>query len=232
MTVAIAVVAKAPVSRHVKTRLCPPLDPTAAARVAAAMLRDVIDNCAGPDREVLCVYAGDSDVLRACVGEGVPLRPQGPGGLAERLRRAQLTLAGEGFDGVVLMSGDSPTVEPALVDAVIHALQRESVDVVVGPASDGGYTLLASRLPTPSLFAGIEMSTSRVLEQTLRQARRSGLTTELMPDRHDIDTVDDYHSALARGELAFAPRTRAAFTSALPAAEGGPKQLTVPDPRD
>ncbi len=232
MTVAIAVIAKAPVSNSVKTRLCPPLDPGAAARVAAAMLRDVIDNCAGPNREVMCVYAGEPAVLRACVGKGVPLRPQGPGGLAERLRRAQVTLAGEGFGGVVLMSGDSPTVEPALIDGVISALQRPSVDVVVGPASDGGYTLLASRLPTPSLFADIEMSTSRVLEQTLHQARRSGLTAELMPTRHDIDTVDDYHSALARGELAFAPRTRAAFDAALPAAEGSSRELAVPDPLD
>lgn len=217
MTVAIAVIAKAPVAHRVKTRLCPPLAPAAAADAAAAMLLDVLDNCAGAGREVLCVYAGDPRALRGCVGEEVRILPQGPGSLAGRLRRAQAALFAEGHRAVVLMSGDSPTVEPALMDEVVGAIRRRDADVVVGPAYDGGYTLLATQAPTPTLFDHVEMSTNRVLDQTLLQARRAGLTSRLVDARHDIDTIGDYRSALARGELESAPRTRVALGGALPA---------------
>ena len=218
MRVAVAVIAKAPVAHSVKTRLCPPLGPHDAADVAAAMLLDVVDNCAAPDRDVVCVYAGETQALRVCVGQEARILPQGPGGLARRLRRAQATLFAEGYESVVLMSGDSPTVDPALMEEVVGVMQRQEADVVIGPACDGGYTLLATRAAVPALFDRVEMSTERVLEQTLRQADQAGLTTHLVSVRHDIDTVADYRAALARGELQSAPRTRAVLGDALASA--------------
>jgi uncharacterized protein len=224
MTAVVAVIAKAPVATEVKTRLCPPLRPGEAARVAAGMLRDVLDNCAGPERTLVCVYAGCLDTLRSCVGAGTAVLPQGPGGLASRLQRAQRTLFAQRFERVLLMSGDSPTVEPDLIDAALSELA--TADVVIGPASDGGYTLLGTRTPTPQLFEGVAMSTSAVYEQTVGQARRHGLHVASLPVRHDIDTIDDYEAALACGELRWAPRTLAAFDAALAASE---RQDTAPN---
>src|ERR1700712_4201798 len=48
---AIGVMAKAPRSGFSKTRLCPPLDPTQAAALSAAFLRDITENIALAARE-------------------------------------------------------------------------------------------------------------------------------------------------------------------------------------
>ena len=46
----------------------------------------------------------------------------------------------------------------------------DAADVVIGPAEDGGYYLVALRAPRPGLFAGIEWSTPSVREETLARA--------------------------------------------------------------
>ena len=62
---------------------------------------------------------------------------------------------------------------------------------MLGPAGDGGYWLIGRRRPTPQVFAGIDWGSDRVLEQTLAQARRAGLSTALLAERHDLDRPAD-----------------------------------------
>ena len=91
------------------------------------------------------------------------------------------------------------------------ALLETGADVVVGPAVDGGYYLIAvngDRLDR-GLFAGVEWSTERVLAQTLERCHRLGLMVELLPEAGDVDTPDDLErlaATLAR-DAAACPRT-------------------------
>jgi uncharacterized protein len=203
---AIGLVAKAPVAGQVKTRLCPPCTPEEAAEIATALLLDTAASAAATGHDVWCVHLGDPAGLGALL-PGVPLLAQRGADLGERLAGAQADLHGRGYDRVVLL-GDCPTVEPALLAAAVAAL--DGADVVLGPARDGGYTLIGTAVPRPEVLVDVEMSTPRVLADTLARAEAAALRVALVAERHDLDTVADLAAALAAGQLDHAPRTRAA----------------------
>lgn len=217
MTTAVAIITKGPIAPPKDALLCPPLGPEDSADLAVAMIGDILDNSHGSGRAQILVYDGSPEHLRALFGEDLELLAQRGGIFAERLANAQADLFAAGYERIVIMSGDSPTVEPELVEMAIRRL--DDVDVVLGPARDGGYTLLAAKQPTPSLFERVEMSTPRVLTQTVAQAREIDLRVRLVTPRHDLDTVADYDSALSRGELHHAPRTVATMQRILSAQE-------------
>lgn len=207
MRAAIGLVAKAPVPGQVKTRLCPPLTPAEAAAVAAALLADTVDSAVSTGAEVWCVATGDRRRFAGLLPPGLPLLHQVGDGLGARLANALAALCATGAERVLLVGADCPTVDGAYLDQALAAL--DDTDVVVGPAADGGYTLLGARAPHPELFAGVPMGTSGVLAATLDRARGAGLRARVLEVRHDIDTVADLAAAWHSGQLRAAPRTRA-----------------------
>ena len=103
---------------------------------------------------------------------------------------------------------------------VHRAFERveSGADVVLGPAEDGGYYLIALRAGAvaPRLFEGIAWSTGQVLAATLDRCRELGLAVELLPQASDVDTPEDLHRLAARmaagGDLGC-PRTHALLAS-------------------
>jgi glycosyltransferase A (GT-A) superfamily protein (DUF2064 family) len=65
-------------------------------------------------------------------------------------------------------------------------------DLVLGPATDGGYYLIGMKRRADYLFEGISWSTSQVLSETLNVASQHGLTTTLLQELNDIDTSEDW----------------------------------------
>jgi len=76
-----------------------------------------------------------------------------------------------------------------LVEQAFRALER--VDLAIGPARDGGFYLLGLRSPAPGLFRHIEWSTDVVFRQAMLNAARLGLSTQVLPELRDVDTVAD-----------------------------------------
>lgn len=210
MRVAVGLMAKAPVSGEVKTRLCPPLHPDEARDAAVAMLQDAAAHAVASGAEVWCVHTGDPSLLTPHLPPETSLLLQRGSGLAQRLDAAQQDLHTAGYDRVLLVGGDCPTLDAAYLRAAIDAL--EHVEVVLGPAVDGGYTVIGSAIPTPTLFE-VAMSTSQVLDETVAQAAAAGFRVQLLDERGDVDTVDDLEAALRSGWLDTAPRTAALATS-------------------
>ncbi len=201
---AVVLIAKAPVAGQVKTRLCPPLSGAQAAAMATALLCDAADAAAATGVDTWCAYHGDETVVRRLLGDAVGLLPQRGVDLAQRLAAAQADVFAKGYERAVLYGADCPTVGTADLCSALRSLDH--ADVVLGPAADGGYTLLAASRPTPQLFDGVVMSTERVLADTL--ARTGGIRVALLRTRHDLDTVADLLAALNEGQLDDAPRTR------------------------
>ncbi len=82
----LLVLAKAPVSGRVKTRLCPPFLPNEAAELAAAALADVLDAVrAAPAARRVLVLDGDPDLVDT---RGFHVVPQVVGALDVRLAAA------------------------------------------------------------------------------------------------------------------------------------------------
>jgi glycosyltransferase A (GT-A) superfamily protein (DUF2064 family) len=83
-------------------------------------------------------------------------------------------------------------------------------DVVLGPADDGGYYLIAMRRPY-DVFTGIPMSTSVVARMTIDVAQRQGLKVHTLENLFDIDELSDLLrlSQLLETNSSLAPATAA-----------------------
>jgi rSAM/selenodomain-associated transferase 1 len=203
----LALFAKAPVPSQAKTRLCPPLTPERAADLYRAMLLDVLDQHAGEEgieRVVWYTPPASFDWFRTEVPAVYRLLPQCGADLGARMARAFQVHCWEGYERIVLRGTDSPTLPEEAIERAFAALER--VDLVLCPDLDGGYNLVGLREPCAPLFQ-IEMSRSSVLAQTLNRAHSAGLSVELLPAHHDVDTVADLERLAPELDEARTPRT-------------------------
>ena len=116
----------------------------------------------------------------------------------------------EGFERVVLVDSDSPTLPGQILEDACQALDQH--DVTLGPTSDGGYYLIGMHRFHAQLFEGITWSTPRVYAQTLAQA--TGLRVLELPEWFDVDVPADLERLridLERLPEHMAPRTRRAL---------------------
>ena len=90
---------------------------------------------------------------------------------------------------VCLIGSDCPDISAEIINQAMEEL--DDVDVVIGPAKDGGYYLIGMKAPYPSLFEGIYWGENTVLEETLFICNELGLTSKLLPTLKDIDRVED-----------------------------------------
>lgn len=114
-------------------------------------------------------------------------RAQTGGDLGARMSHAFATGFARGYGPVLAIGVDCPDLDASCLREAVELLAKH--DVVIGPASDGGYYLIGLRAPAPSLFVGIEWSTPTVLAETLRRADERGLRVALLPERLDIDNL-------------------------------------------
>lgn len=193
---------------RVKTRLIGDLTAAEAASLHAAFLDDLLDRLRQGDFELRLAWALDSgDDLPAGPVPGV--RQEGDD-LGERLYRA-LSGAAREVSSVMALGSDHPTLPLARVHQAFEALER-GARVVLGPAEDGGYYLVALRSDAVSrrLFEDIPWSTPGVLPATLERCRELGIDPELLPAAADVDTPEDLRrlaSRMVSGDLGC-PRTR------------------------
>ncbi len=136
------------------------------------------------------------------------LTPQRGATLGERISSTLDRLL-KNYSPVVLIGSDSPDL-PAEFIASAFRLLRGTADVVLGPATDGGYYLIGLHAMHPILFERIAWSTGVVARQTRERAAEAGLQMVSLPYWHDLDTVADLSALVAPG----APLTRA-FVAAL-----------------
>jgi rSAM/selenodomain-associated transferase 1 len=208
---AVAVLAKEPVAGLAKTRLAATVGAAAAARAAAAMLADTLDVVAGVDAaRWLCFTPAAARRRMRRLAPGFSLLPQVAGDLGDRLAACLAGLLERGAGRVAIVGADTPHVPVAAYTAALDLLDH--VDVVLGPATDGGYYLVAAKAPRPELFVGVPMGTGEVLAVTLRRAAAGRLRVALLPPLRDLDRLEDLRAALDAGELAASPRTLAVAT--------------------
>jgi hypothetical protein len=191
----LLVFAKNPEPGRVKTRLASAVGDDEAARIYRDMGRRVVDQLRRGPYRLVAVFdppdAGDP-VGRWLGRDDLELRPQAVGDLGERLEAA-FREAWRESDRVLAVGTDAPAVDRALVEEAL--LRLASADVVLGPASDGGYYLIGLRRPAPELFRDIPWSTSEVLAATRARARELGMVESLLPTHSDVDTLEDWRRA-------------------------------------
>ena len=107
--------------------------------------------------------------------------------LGERMLQAFREAFSMGYSQVVLIGSDLYDISPEDLNASFRALDRH--EVVLGPASDGGYYLIGMKQPLPALFEGKQWGKESVLGDTL--ADLEGISTSLLSVRNDVDRYED-----------------------------------------
>lgn len=188
---ALLIMARAPVPGATKTRLHPLLGPDGCARLQAALIRHAatLDHGAG---FLAHAPADAAELVRPLVGPRMVLFPQHGSDLGQRMATAVDEAAIRGSGSVILIGTDCPVLRPAHLSAATAQL-AQGCDVVLGPAYDGGYYLIALARPAPSVFA-IPISAwggPQVTAHTVNAAQAAGLTLGFIDPEHDLDTPDD-----------------------------------------
>jgi rSAM/selenodomain-associated transferase 1 len=206
VTRTVLIVAKAPVPGRAKTRLVPPLTPEQAAAFQEALLLDTLEACRAEEPATGLLYAdpADAPVLARLAGDDVSLVPQEGRGLGDALRLGMARGLARG--PTALVSSDIPGIPTGSLGRAF-ALLEEGCDVVLGPAHDGGYWLIAMREPTDAPFHDIPWSTPAVWAATLERCEAAGLTVANIDLWRDVDTPVDLAFLLEDAGGLPAPRT-------------------------
>lgn len=206
---ALIVIGKAPAPGQVKTRLVPPLTPRSAAKLYTCFLLDCIglaDAVAGVDVYLLYVpRPGAARKLRAILPAAVQLLPQSGVGIGEGSAYGFRTLLAAGYDRVVLIGSDNPTLPPGYLPAAYRAL--DNADVVFGPTEDGGYYLIGMSEPHLGVFERIPWSTEQVEPSVRARAAELNLVVHDVPRWYDVDSVNELRRVAREAQPDRAPHT-------------------------
>jgi rSAM/selenodomain-associated transferase 1 len=189
----IIVLLKAPRLGFAKTRLAAAIGEAAALAAYVALVECLTERIAPMTSVQLRFTPGDAaEEIEPWLQPRWVSRPQGDGDLGARLVSAFASSRSDGFFKTIIIGSDCPYLEAA--DLVEAAVSLDHHDVVLGPATDGGYWLIGLKEPTPELFTDIEWSSERVLQQTLSAIHRQGLTHQLLRTLSDVDSSDDWNT--------------------------------------
>jgi len=202
----LAILTRAPSSGG-KTRLFASLGIPPDLTLLAALFLDTFNGgVASAERLVVAVTpASACDEIKELVDGDTEVFGQVEGDLGARMRATMTALFERGAGAVVLIGSDLPHITPAVITEAYERVMEDSDTLVLGPASDGGYYLIASRR-VPDVFLGITWGSGQVLTQTTRAAVADGYRVHLLPTMTDVDTPDDLCELAKSGQ---APRTAA-----------------------
>lgn len=189
----LAVMCKYPSPGHVKTRLGQSIGMDAAAKIAKALLRDLIStHCSQsycllieaspqdkPHRKAFQELIGS---IPLHIGSGAKLR--GPESQLWAMFRTHL----QRFSKVVALYADVPLVGPSLIRRAFQIL--DWFDVVIGPDLGDGYYLIGMAEPH-DLFTPLPSDRTPYRSRTIELAQSLGLSHTLLDPRADLDCLED-----------------------------------------
>lgn len=188
-----------------KQRLARALGESPALAIATALLECALEDVAAWPGALIISPACREDLgwAEALIARPKQLIPQPQGNLGQRLRQVDAETRRLGFDRVLFIGSDAPSLQLGDLLAAGDALAE--ADVVLIPAADGGVALMGSRTAWPDL-AGLPWSEAGLADALERECRASGRTLARLGSSYDIDEVSD----LARAVQALGDDLRAA----------------------
>jgi rSAM/selenodomain-associated transferase 1 len=195
----LGIFAKFPQPGAVKSRLASATSPQWAARVADAFIRDTVERLAAMEARRIIAYSPPEQTgyFAGVARERFELVPQGEGDLGRRLEGFITSQLHRGAERVVVVGSDSPTLPVAYVEQAFREL--DNVDIVLGPAFDGGYYLVGCKERVPPIFDGISWGTESVLAETVSRLADPSWRLGLLTPWYDVDLLSDWR--LLRGHL-------------------------------
>ena len=176
--------ARYPVAGECKTRLIPAVGAEGAAAIHRKLAGRTADLLRASNGRAVIAYTGsDAAQFEQWLGEGFEFVEQVEGDLTDRL------CAFVDRAPVIFFGADTPDLGAHHIASAIAGL--ESHEVVIGPADDGGYYLIAMRRSLPELLVDMPWSTDEVLPETLRRLQAMGIEPLLLETLSDCDRPED-----------------------------------------
>jgi hypothetical protein len=97
----------------------------------------------------------------------------------------------------IIIGTDCPAQRPE--DLLQARARLDGTDIVLQPAHDGGYVLIAMTRPHPEAFSDIPWGSAAVLDTTRRRCGASGLRIDELRALPDLDQPEDLDLAIAQG---------------------------------
>lgn len=218
----LVIFARAPRLGVVKRRLAASIGERAALRFHRHTMNALLRTAAA-DRRFRTVLAVTPDRSRLRIPAGVTLLGQGHGDLGIRMHRVFQQFP---CRRVAIMGCDIPDACAEDAVAAFRALGR--VQAVFGPASDGGYWLVALGPRRPAHpFSDIRWSSPHALADTLRNF--GGRPIALLRTLDDVDTGADWERVMAGRSAALS--SRMARSASPPTGSCGPGSRLSPSLR-
>jgi hypothetical protein len=143
-----------------------------------------------PDIEVeVCFEGGSVERMAALYGGEFRYRPQEGGDLGTRMLRAFERAFSDGCRAAVLVGTDVPDLNRDLLAESFRLLGEN--EIVIGPASDGGYYLVGLRRVLSDLFDELPWGAPTVFRQTMDIAERLGVVPAVLEMLDDVDRPED-----------------------------------------
>lgn len=196
-SVQIQVFCKAPILGLVKTRLAKSVGKERALQIYQELVKRTRE-ALHPFGNVSWIFTPNNAESFSSVKDWIDrpewlMRPQSEGDLGDRL------LAGFGsalakMRGVVAIGTDCPWINSNDIQTAIQTLESGGADqLVLGPATDGGYWLIGMNQLHPELFQNIPWSADNTLEVTIQRARNLGLKMKFLRELSDVDNENDWN---------------------------------------
>ncbi|HEX4131429.1 MAG TPA: TIGR04282 family arsenosugar biosynthesis glycosyltransferase [Pirellulales bacterium] len=175
---------------QVKTRLIPFLGEEGAASLHRQMIEHTLRWARAWQRHSeACAEvhfaSGSLAKMQSMFGHDLSYVRQADGDLGQRLIAAT---CGD-LRATVIVGTDCPALSEDHVIQAFDALTTH--DVVIGPATDGGYYLIGIRRCAPVFFQGIDWGTATVCAATRRIAAEQRLSLTLLELLSDVDEPKD-----------------------------------------
>ena len=135
--------------------------------------------------------AEDPGALRDSFPRASSWIPQRGDTLGDRLRNACADAFSGGRECVCAIGCDCPELHESDIHDALKRL-RDGNDVVLGPASDGGYYLVACTRAGLVVFSATGWGQASLCAETVDIANAHGLRTSLLDVKSDVDEPSDY----------------------------------------
>ncbi|KST64306.1 TIGR04282 family arsenosugar biosynthesis glycosyltransferase [Mastigocoleus testarum] len=183
-----------PEAGKTKTRLIPALGPQGAANLQREMTEYILSKVKQLQKQIplsleLRFAGGNAQLMKDWLGSDIVYQPQGEGDLGMRMARSLSEAFQNGAEKSIIIGTDCPSIELGILKQAFEHLTDK--DLVLGPAIDGGYYLIALCRSIPELFVDIDWGTEKVFQQTMDITKKLDLAVGHLPTLADIDRPED-----------------------------------------
>ena len=189
MRQALIIFIRNPVPGEVKTRLSKSIGDHKALEVYKLLLKHTQTITRGLSCDKFLYYSGDPNLNDLWDNKLYIKKKQHPGPFGEKMMHAFRELFDKGYEHLVIIGSDCLELDEAQIQKAFQSLLEKQI--VIGPATDGGYYLLGMNSLHPELFVNKQWSSETVYEDTLADINAAGLTVTILPQLNDIDEEAD-----------------------------------------